>query len=182
MRTLTKTQYETLRLWNPLIGICKSTFLIPQPLVVGDKTIIIPPDTRIIPNSNAIHTLPRYWGKDSMEWKPSRWITSSSSSSSKDTETKPVFGKESLMTPKKGTYVAWSDGVRPCPGKKFSQVEFVAAMASLFRRHRVEVVPNPGETAQEARDRVKGCVNDNRIVLLLQMRDPKSVGLRWVEA
>jgi cytochrome P450 len=113
-----------------------------------------------------------------MEWKPSRWITSSSP---KDTEPKSAFWKESLTTPKKGTYVAWSDGVRPCPGKKFSQVEFVAAMASLFRGHRVEVVPNLGEKAQEARDRVKRCVNDNRIVLLLQMRDPNSVGLRWVE-
>lgn len=71
--------------------------------------------------------------------------------------------------------------MRPCPGRKFSQVEFVAAMVSLFRRHRVEVVPNAGESAQEARERVKKVVNDNVIVLLLQMREPKTVGLRWVE-
>ncbi|RDL38404.1 Cytochrome P450 [Venustampulla echinocandica] len=170
--------YETLRLWNPLLGICKSTFLIPQPLTVGEKTIVVPPDTRIIPNSNAIHTHPRYWGEDSMSWKPARWILSSATSSPSSQLNAQA---ETFKTFPKGSYIAWSDGVRPCPGKKFSQVEFVAAMVSLFRRHRVEIVPNAGESVLEARERVKKVINDNVIVLLLQMREPKTVGLKWVE-
>lgn len=125
-------KYETVRLWNPLIGICKSTFLVPQRLSVGDKTIVIPPDTRVIPNSNAIHTLPRYWGKDSMSWIPSRWIEMiSDTNKTQDTQLKSRISLESFKTFPKGSFIAWSDGVRPCPGKKFSQVEFVAVMISL---------------------------------------------------
>lgn len=54
-------------------------------------------------------------------------------------------------------------------------------MVSLFRRHRVEVVPENGETIEQAQKRTLGAVKDSRIVLLLQMRNPESVGLRWVE-
>jgi hypothetical protein len=60
-------------------------------------------------------------------------------------------------------------------------VEFVGAMVSLFRKHRVEVVPEKGESVEEARKRTLDAVKDSRIVLLLQMRNPESVGLRWVE-
>jgi hypothetical protein len=115
-----------------------------------------------------------------MEWKPSRWILGGSSA--------PLYGSqghsndtsEQLFVPVRGSYIAWSDGLRPCPGKKFSQVEFVATMVGLFRRHRVEVVPNKEETLFDARERVKKVVNDNVIVLLLQMKEPKTVGLKWL--
>ncbi|KAM0310229.1 hypothetical protein ACHAO8_008329 [Botrytis cinerea] len=167
---------ETVRLWNPLIGICKTTFEVPQPLTINGQTIIIPPDTRIIPNTNALHSHPSYWGENSLEWHPSRWILSKAPS----TDT-PSLDHEYLHTPPKGSYQPWSDGVRPCPGKKFSQVEFVAAMVALFKRHRVEIVLEEGETQEEAKRRVMSVVKDNAVVLLLQMRSPEKVGLRWVE-
>jgi len=181
---LIRKQYEMLRLWHPLLGVCKSTFETPQPLKVGDKTIMIPPDTRICPALNGLHTLPLYWGNDSMEWKPERWILSSSSSSptAKTINAKATeIANEYLKTPEKGTWFPWSEGLRVCPGKKFSQVEFVAIMVGLLRRNRVEVVPNKGETPQDARERVKACVDDTKVVLLFQMRNPESVSLRWVE-
>jgi cytochrome P450 len=149
-------------------------------LTVGEQTICIPPDTRVLPNTNAIHTLPRYWGSDSMEWKPSRWILGCSSTPLSRSQAHSNDTSEQLFVPVRGSYIAWSDGVRPCPGKKFSQVEFVATMVALFRRHRVEVVPNKGETLFDARERVKRVVNDNVIVLLLQMKEPKTVGLKWL--
>ncbi|QSZ36703.1 hypothetical protein DSL72_006586 [Monilinia vaccinii-corymbosi] len=167
---------ETVRLWNPLIGICKTTFESPQPLTIDDRTIIIPPDTRIIPNTNALHSHPRYWGQNSLEWHPQRWILSRAES----TNVTPLE-REYIRTPPKGSYQPWSDGIRPCPGKKFSQVEFVAAMVALFKRHRVEIVLEDGETQEQAKQRVMGVVKDNIVVLLLQMRSPEKVGLRWVE-
>ena len=75
----------------------------------------------------------------------------------------------------------WSEGARVCPGKKFGQVEFVAAMVAPFRKHRVEGVPEEREGEEEARERVLEVVRDSGVMLLLQMRKPESVRLRWVE-
>ncbi|KAF7929690.1 hypothetical protein BELL_0055g00040 [Botrytis elliptica] len=166
---------ETVRLYNPLIGICKSTFEMPQPLTVDGRTITIPPDTRIIANSNALHSHPRYWGDNSLEWHPQRWILTKA----ENTHSSPVE-REYIRTPPKGSYQPWSDSIRACPGKKFSQVEFVAAMVALFKRNRVEIVREEGETEEEAKERVMSVVKDNVIVLLLQMRSPEKVGVRWV--
>lgn len=74
----------------------------------------------------------------------------------------------------------WSEGPRGCSGKKFSQVEFVAAMAGLFHRHRVEIVKEDGENQEEAEKRVKELLDDSAMVLLLQLMKPEKVGLRWV--
>lgn len=60
-------------------------------------------------------------------------------------------------------------------------MEFVATMISLFRKHRVEVVPENGESLQEARKRTLETVWDSEIVLLLQMKNPESVTLRLIE-
>ncbi|PQE25468.1 Cytochrome P450 protein [Rutstroemia sp. NJR-2017a BBW] len=176
---------ETVRLWNPLVGICKSTFEAPKSLTINNKTIVIPPDTRIIPNTNALHSHPRYWGPDGLEWRPQRWILSKpksdSTSAALNSSGVSDIEREYVRTPPKGSYVPWSDGVRPCPGKKFSQVEFVGAMVALFKRNRVEIVREGGETMEQAKERVMGVVKDNVMGLLLQMRSPEKVGLRWVE-
>lgn len=81
--------------------------------------------------------------------------------------------------PEKGACFAWFEGARSCPGKKFAQVEFVATMAALFRTHRVQPVPGKGETLERARRRVLDVVEDTRMQLLLQMRDPNSVAVAW---
>ncbi|TGO54310.1 hypothetical protein BCON_0109g00210 [Botryotinia convoluta] len=166
---------ETVRLYKPLIGICKSTFEMPQPLTVDGRPITIPPDTRIIANSNALHSHPRYWGDNSLEWHPQRWILTKA----ENTHSSPIE-REYIRTPPKGSYQPWSDSIRACPGKKFSQVEFVAAMVALFKRNRVEIVREEGETEEKATERVMSVVKDNVIVLLLQMRSPEKVGVRWV--
>lgn len=93
---------------------------------------------------------------------------------------------EFVITPKKGSFVAWSEGVRVCPGKKFSQVEFVATMAELFRDWRVEPVLEKGEDSMMARNRVMNLVEkDTAQVLLLQMLHPEKAPLvskkRWFQ-
>ncbi|KAF7906853.1 hypothetical protein EAF00_001131 [Botryotinia globosa] len=61
---------ETLRLLNPLIGIAKSTCAEPQPLTLNGKPIVIPSNTRVIPNINTMHSHPKYGGSDALIWRP----------------------------------------------------------------------------------------------------------------
>ena len=174
---LTLKQLETLRLYNPLLGILRYTGTQSTTLKVNEQTIQIPADTVVVPSLMALHAHPRYWGEDGAVWRPSRWIKNSSDSTSEDVGTR--ISRERLLVPEKGAYFAWSEGARGCPGKKFAQVEFVATMATLFSSHRVDPVPVKGETLDQARHRVLDVVKDTRMQLLLQMRDPDSVAVTW---
>ena len=78
-----------------------------------------------------------------------------------------------------GTFIAWSEGTRSCAGKKIVQVEFVATMAAMFRNSHAEPVQNMGEIPDTARKRVLDVVQDSNVELLLQMRNPDSVSVRW---
>jgi len=124
----------------------------------------------VIPSHVTIHTHPRYWGPDSLEWRPSRWIESKIGSQEEET----------ITTPAKGSFIAWSEGIRNCPGKKFSQVEFVAAIATLFHGWRVDPVPESSESIVMARKRVMATVeNETGQVLLLQLLHPEKAALTW---
>ncbi|KAF7894722.1 uncharacterized protein EAF01_010172 [Botrytis porri] len=182
---------ETLRLLNPLIGIAKSTAVEPQPLTLNGKTVIIPSNTRVIPNINAMHSHPIYWGSDALIRRPNRRVLSqnldSETRSQEDNlpngsiNPKLTPEEEFIFSPQKGTYVPWSEEARACPGKNFGQVEFVATMVSLFRKHQIEVVPEKGKSMEEARKKAEKSVWDSEIVLLLQMKKSELVGVKWVE-
>lgn len=81
----------------------------------------------------------------------------------------------------RGVFLGWSEGVRDCPGKKFSQVEFVALMVGLFRQWRVDPVQkHPGESIEAARRRILNLIReDTGWVLLLQMLHPDRAPLVW---
>lgn len=162
---------ETLRLYTP-VPTSKFTDMSAQSLKVGPggtETITLPPETMVIPSYAALQTDPKYWGDDSLQWRPSRWIKAGA-----------TVDDEELITPRRGTYLAWSGGARDCPGRKFSQVEFVATMATLFLDHRVEPVRMAGETDDVARKRVLHLIEtDSAPVLLLQMLHPERAPLVW---
>jgi hypothetical protein len=77
----------------------------------------------------------------------------------------------------------WAWGQRVCPGKRFSQVELAAVLAALFKDWRVEVVPEAGETSEQAQKRAwaSSLKVDHEGHMLHEMVNPKSVGLRWVK-
>ena len=76
----------------------------------------------------------------------------------------------------------WSDGPRVCPGRKFSQVEFVAVMATLFRRHRVRPKLSEGESIEGGQKRIMEMVERrDDMALTTQMAQPESVALIWEE-
>ncbi|CAG9954726.1 unnamed protein product [Clonostachys rosea f. rosea IK726] len=141
--------------------------------VGGGKTVVIPPNTMVLPSYAAIQSEPDHWGNDPLVWRPSRWIEPTSDSISRP-------GSEELINWRKGTFLGWSDGARDCPGRKFSQVEFVATMATLFRDWRVDPVLEHGETLESAQERVKKLIEtDSGPVLLLQMLHPERAPLKW---
>jgi cytochrome P450 len=157
---------ETLRLYGPVFFIPKYTNDASQSLIIRGKEYTIPPKTYVYIDSMALHTTPEYWGSDSLEWKPERWITSED-------------GEETVMEPTAGTFMPWSSGPRVCPGKKFSQVEFTAVLACLFKKHRVRPALEVGETPADASQRILWVVEDSKLEVTLRMKHPEKIRLLW---
>ncbi|KAK5996637.1 Cytochrome P450 monooxygenase-like protein [Cladobotryum mycophilum] len=163
---------ESIRLYTPS-PIAKWTDAAPQTLRIGEKTLCLPPKTVVIPAYSAAQTDPRWWGADSLVWRPSRWI--------KDDEVSVGSpGGEEMINTKRGPFLGWSEGARDCPGRKFAQVEFVATISALFKVWRVDPVVLEGETIASVRKRVLNLIEtDSAMVLLLQMLHPERVPLIW---
>ncbi|KAI8626363.1 cytochrome P450 [Xylariaceae sp. FL1651] len=159
--------FETMRLYTP-VPIIKWTDKESKTVVVNGKTFVLPPHSMIAPSYGSVQTDPRFWGSDSLVWRPSRWIKAGKA------------GEEELDLPVRGAFIGWSEGTRDCPGRKFSQVEFAAAMAVLFLHSRVNPVTEEGETMDAARARVVNLIeNDSGTVLLLQLLHPERSPLVW---
>ncbi|KAK2609880.1 hypothetical protein N8I77_003355 [Diaporthe amygdali] len=164
--------FESLRLYSP-VGLAKWTGEHSATLQVGEKMLTIPPKTMVVPSNASVHTDPRYWGSDSLTWRPSRWVEAGPSNSN------DIDGEE-LISPVRGAFISWSEGARDCPGKKFSQVEAVATIAALCKDWRVDPVTNPGETLDDARKRVSRFIEeDTGMVLLVQLLHPERSPLVW---
>lgn len=170
LRRCLALMYESLRMYPPATEVPKWTDQQAQSLIVNGQQYIFPPEILISLNTCAVQTLPKYWGQDSLVWDPRRWIDSSQPSGTAERIRDP---------PEKGTFVPWIEGPRICPGKKFSQVEFVAVIARLFRNWTVKPVMQPQESTMQARERVINMVNGSHVILTLQMKKPTSVHLVW---
>lgn len=124
--------------------------------------LVVPPNTFVMPNFYALNLLPSLWGPDANQFKPQRWIESvpnsaervhaSNGSNSPQNSTRSLLG-ESLkaepssldnprnsVSPHGAIFVVWAHGPRVCPGKKFSQVEYVAVMTTLLSHYKIEPV------------------------------------------
>ena len=158
-------KYETLRLYAPLNGIPRCTVDY-QALRVDDKDYTIPPRTAVFVNNAALQCRQEYWGRDALVWRPDRWITDEGTS-------------ETFFHPIEGAYVPWAHGPRVCPGKKFSQVEFVAVIAYLLKDHRVRPVLMTGESQNDAFERMLQVVKDSDMEIAIKMNHPEKLRVRW---
>lgn len=115
-----------------------------------------------------------------MKWDPSRFISTKLSDSIVPTQ---IFENEVIAPDTFGHFIPFAWGQRVCPGKKFAQVELVAALAVFFRDWRVESQREKEETDVQARERAwrKSLVVDHEGHMLHEMVDPEGVGLRWVK-
>ncbi|KAL9050150.1 MAG: hypothetical protein Q9206_005205 [Seirophora lacunosa] len=87
---------------------------------------------------------------------------------------------QTFISPPQGSFIPWADGPRNCPGQKFSQVEFVAVVATLLSSYTVKPVSHPGQSAEEGRKALMDMVDDSAIsAITLQMRHPQEVALQW---
>lgn len=125
----------------------------------------------VVPGHMSVQTDPKYWGSDSLTWRPSRWIKASGKA-----------GEDEFLAPAKGTFLSWAEGSRDCPGKKFAQVEAVATVVALFGDLRVDPVTRSGESLEAARKRVLDfIVEDTGMVLLVHLLHPERCPLVWTK-
>ena len=146
--------------------------------------MLIPKNTVIIPNYSALHTHPRYWGNDSLEFEPSRWISTDKQTptTNKDFQVSSSHPIEHLKEPnsRNSPFVGWSGGARSCPGRKFAQVEIVGVLVGLFREFKVKPLLLEGEDEVMARARLLEQIKmDTGMRLLLQMLHPEKAVLEW---
>ncbi|KAL5047695.1 hypothetical protein BDW71DRAFT_33861 [Aspergillus fruticulosus] len=163
-RTLA-VMYETLRHFPPVLHSSRAIHEPQQlPSSNGTDTRLLTPPMDVYVSQLSLHLDPSIWGPDANEFKPSRWLDEAGN----------------LITPEKSTYLPWSGGPRICPGMKMSQVEFVATMATLFKKGKCEPLPTAGITEPAAlRERLLAHLEDCVSKLALQMRNPDGVLLRW---
>jgi len=159
--------------------IPKSTNAQTQHLNISGSMHTIPASTSVYINNHASQVNPNIWGTNANSWRPDRWV--SNPRTSDEDNKQPSFINESLLQPVPGAFIPWADGPRICPGKKFSQVEFVAAMATLFNRDQVLLVGSPGETStREVNAKLDRMLSDSELSsATLQMRQPGLVKLAW---
>ncbi|KAF9890530.1 Eukaryotic translation initiation factor 2 alpha kinase 4 [Aspergillus nanangensis] len=160
---------EVLRLYPPVSSLPKWTSDKPASISYADQQYYIPPSTQISLDSNALHYNEEYWGDDAAEFDPTRWDKRNRNSflaQNDGTEglSGPGLEHETIHKPVRGAFLPFSDGVRACVGRKFAQVEFVAALVVIFREYRVSLAKiSPEESKEQMRSRVEqalqGCSN-----------------------
>ncbi|KAF2997054.1 hypothetical protein E8E13_001511 [Curvularia kusanoi] len=168
--------YETLRLASPAPLFVKAPTAATQLILTtpsGPRRITITPDTLVGMNQYGAHLSAR-WGADAASFDPRRFIR-------KD----PTTGEEKFVTPvvspEGPLFAAWMMGPRACPARKFSQVEFVGIMVELLREWRVEVLREPGEGEEMARERVWRVLRDEKYFnVSAHLKRPGAAGVRFV--
>jgi cytochrome P450 len=134
-----------------------------QTLSIQGKEVIIPPRVHVFVNSATLHTLTSYWGADSAEWRPSRWLDEN----------------EEFLQPPPGMFNPWTHGPRVCPGKKFGQVEFVAVIARLLKNGKVRPKLNANEKIEDAIVRINEVILDSALDVTLNMNHPEKAPVVW---
>ncbi|KAM7198352.1 cytochrome p450 3a7 [Rhypophila sp. PSN 637] len=161
--------HETLRLFGAARAVPKTTTISAQTLTINGHEYVIPPNTFIGVNLAGLHTSSASWGKDSLAWRPDRWITRDKKD---DTET--------LAPITTGAFLPWAAGPRVCPGKKFSQVEFVAVLACMLSEYRIEPVTDEKRDKAAAAAALMEELKLSSFNFLLKVKNPDRIKLRCV--
>lgn len=118
--------YETLRM-DAVVALLFRQSTSPEQMHINGKDVVIPPFTFMGSNLAGQSHDPDLWGDNAAEWQPKRWV-------------EMIDGIE-VIRKDLPEMLAWNTGPRNCPGKKFSQVEFTAAMSKILTEYRVAGSP-----------------------------------------
>ncbi|EPE34014.1 Cytochrome P450 [Glarea lozoyensis ATCC 20868] len=158
---------ESLRVISPVLTIPKAISQ-PRTLSIDGKDATIPADTLFRLCIPSVHRNPKFWPRcppaesnspappvneiedDLEEFKPERWMTKETSltgfiNSAKALSAEALASTTQPMeyfrpfTPVKGAYIPFSDGQRSCLGRRFAQVEILAALAVILSQYSVEL-------------------------------------------
>ncbi|RPA82090.1 cytochrome P450 [Ascobolus immersus RN42] len=174
---------ETLRLYQPVIHIPKTSYE-PHLLKTRERgDIMIPPNWNIEISTMGAHRNPRYWSPHTDAYMPERWF---SSKEAEDVSTwRPTDKDEKrLKKPVNGSFMPFSEGFRACLGKKFAQVEMVAVMAEFLRNYSVELaVDERKESWEQVAERTKKDFDQCFITITLSLTNtiPLSIVRRGEE-
>jgi len=173
---------EELRLIAPVITVPKTVSSKPQPLTINGREVTIPPNIMVRLCIHSVHRNPKFWphgppkdpnkpyfppgnpDNDLEEFKPERWLRSHNAdtvtpqcsqtpSCSPSPTTPSVNG---LYTPPKGAYIPFSDGHRACLGRRFAQVEILAALALILSQYSVELAVDEWATDEAVENMTEG--------------------------
>jgi cytochrome P450 len=157
-------QYETLRLYGPVVDLLRRASPEQDQAVTrfDGSRVLIPANTLINILTPALHTHADFWGSDSLLWKPGRWLNNGN-----------------IDSDKVDHLLAWAEGPRACPGRKFSQLEISAVLVTLLRQATVHIVPRRGLSLKEARAEALRELQNSRSLLTLHIERPEAIHVRW---
>jgi cytochrome P450 len=186
---------ETLRKMPPAIEIPKQVAKgsTQQTVTVDGTQHVLPEGISIAVCISSIQRNPRYWPSqpskatnkphDLDDWIPERWLSNSSNEENKSsTDSSNVVANDyaedlggyrgsdtsaSLFRPERGAFIPFSDGARACLGRRFAQVEILAALAVVFREHSLELAVDQWATDAE----VEAMDRDQRAALYARAQD-----------
>jgi cytochrome P450 len=210
---------EQLRLMPAILNVPKITNG-DQMVTVDGREFPVADGTYVQLNVIGTHRNPRYWphspskitGKshDLDDFVPERWLTANNSAYEEKVPTsekqEEADGLEeasydaaggSLFHPVKNSFIAFSEGLRACPGRRFAQVEITAVLTAIFQKYTVELdvsdwasdeeVARMGTAEKKALYRkaanradtiLKRCM---QLTITLQMQPGDKVPIRFVE-
>ncbi|KAL3460316.1 hypothetical protein BJX64DRAFT_290315 [Aspergillus heterothallicus] len=126
----------------------------------------LPPHTRVNLSVSALHSNPKYWGTGDVR------TTSTEPEIYESGAPTDGVSSASTRTPKRGSYLPFSDGARGCLGKRFSQVEYLAVMTVIFCEFRVELTLEGDMSWEDARAKAQRVLDDSITLPTLTMREP----------
>ncbi|KAL5378613.1 hypothetical protein DPSP01_009024 [Paraphaeosphaeria sporulosa] len=189
LKRVMAVMYETLRMFGPVPQIPRgiTTPNIPLTISCPDSTtssssttvLLIPPNTQVNLNIHAMHTSPSAYPSPKV-WNPKRWITSTAPATQPASSLSSILQNEKLVHMERG-FAPWASGPRVCPGMKFAQVEFSAALATVLRRAWIAPSIKGGGDAEEtaARKEVEALLRDSHhIGATISMKRPEDLWLK----
>jgi cytochrome P450 len=141
------------------LTVAGKEYIVPENCAIGLSVTGVHRNPKYWPHGKATNKFSRC-GTDLDEFKPERWFVTPGEESDSDSEAAASMKKSEFRTdddgdalsidatpdtsssffkPKRGMYIPFSEGARACLGRRFAQVEILAAIAVIFRMYSVEL-------------------------------------------